>query len=87
MSTIDATANSDWPIPTVSTMTTSNPAASTRVMVCAVVRATPPSVPAVGDGRTNARASTANDGIRVLSPSTLPPVRTLDGSMASTPTR
>ena len=52
-----------------------------------VARATPPRVPADGDGRMNAFGSVDSRAIRVLSPSTEPPVRTLDGSTASTPTR
>ena len=53
-STIAATATSDWPTPTVSTSTTSKPAASQSSIASRVRRATPPSVPPVGDGRTNA---------------------------------
>ena len=37
-------------------------------IVSRVARATPPSVPAVGDGRMNAFGSTASRAIRVLSP-------------------
>ena len=46
-----ATVTSDWPTPTVSTSTTSYPAASSTIMACVVARATPPRVPAVGEGR------------------------------------
>ena len=46
-----ATVISDWPTPTVSTSTTSYPPASSTSIACAVARATPPSVPAVGEGR------------------------------------
>lgn len=46
------TAVSDWPTPTVSTRTTSYPAASTTTMASRVARATPPRVPAVGEGLT-----------------------------------
>lgn len=49
--------------------------------------ATPPSVPAVGEGRTKAAGSTASRSIRVLSPRMEPPVRLEDGSTASTATR
>ena len=60
MSTILATAVSDWPTPTVSTRITSYPAASSNTMVSRVAFATPPSVPEVGDGRMNAFGSTGN---------------------------
>ena len=46
-----ATVTSDWPTPTVSTSTTSYAAASSTVIACTVARATPPSVPADGEGR------------------------------------
>src|SRR3984957_8545212 len=52
-----------------------------------VARATPPRVPAVGDGRTKAAGSVASLVMRVLSPRMLPPVRVDDGSTASTATR
>jgi len=87
VSTIPATVTSDCPTPTVSTSTTSYAAASRTAIACAVARATPPRVPADGEGRMKACGSTESDAIRVLSPSTEPPVRTDDGSTASTPTR
>ena len=46
-----ATVTSDWPTPTVSTSTTSYPAASSTTIAWVVARATPPSVPALGEGR------------------------------------
>ncbi len=52
-----------------------------------VAFATPPSVPAEGEGRTKAAGSTARRSIRVLSPRMEPPVRLEDGSTASTATR
>ena len=82
-----ATVTSDWPTPTVSTNTTSKPAASTTTIVSRVARATPPRTPDDGDGRMNARSSTDSRDIRVLSPRMLPPVRVDDGSTASTATR
>ncbi len=82
-----ATATSDWPTPTVSTITTSNPAASQSSIASRVRRATPPRVPAVGDGRTNAESERVSSPMRVLSPRIEPPVRVLDGSTASTATR
>ena len=51
---MSATATSDWPTPTVSTSTTSKPAASHSSIASRVRRATPPSVPPVGDGRMKA---------------------------------
>ena len=51
VSTIPATVTSDWPTPTVSTSTTSYPAASSTSIAWVVARATPPSVPADGEGR------------------------------------
>ena len=51
MSTIPDTVISDWPTPTVSTSTTSYAAASSTAIDWTVARATPPRVPAVGEGR------------------------------------
>ena len=87
MSIMAATATSDWPTPTVSTSTTSKPAASHTSSASRVRRATPPSVPRVGDGRTNASGERASCSMRVLSPRIEPPLRWLDGSTASTATR
>ena len=87
VSTIPATVTSDWPTPTVSTSTTSYAAASSTAIACTVARATPPRVPAAGEGRMKASGLADSLAIRVLSPSTEPPVRMLDGSTASTPTR
>ena len=82
-----ATTVSDWPIPTVSTSTTSCPAASRTIIVSLVDRVTPPRVPALGDGRTKAEESFERRGMRVLSPRMLPPVTVLVGSTARTATR
>ncbi len=54
MSTMSATAVSDWPTPTVSTITVSKPAASTSSIVSRVRRATPPKVAPAGEGRMKA---------------------------------
>ena len=86
MSVMAATAASDCPTPTVSTMTTSNPAASTIRIVSRVRRATPPRDVPDGDGRMNARESAASRSIRVLSPRIEPPLTAEDGSTASTAT-
>ena len=84
---MSATASSDCPTPTVSTRTTSKPAASQSSMASRVRRATPPNVPPLGDGRMNACGSRASSSMRVLSPRIEPPDRLLDGSTASTATR
>ena len=81
---MECTAVSDCPTPTVSTNTTSNPAASHNTILSRVFRATPPSEPAEGDGRMNAFFATESSSIRVLSPRILPLVRSLLGSMAKT---
>ncbi len=86
VSTMPATATSDWPTPTVSTITTSYPPASTSSIDSRVARATPPRWPPLGDGLMNAWSLTASAAIRVRSPSIDPPVRVLDGSTASTAT-
>ena len=85
MSTMSATVTSDWPTPTVSTSTTSYAGRLEHArIVSRVARATPPSVPAVGEGRMKACGSAASRAIRVLSPRIEPPVRVEDGSTAST---
>ena len=84
MSTMSATAVSDWPTPTVSTSTVSKPAASTSSMASRVRRATPPRVVPAGDGRMNAASRRDSSSMRVLSPRIEPPPRLDDGSTAST---
>src|SRR5262245_18638092 len=86
-STMEATATSDCPTPTVSTRTTSYPAASHTIIASRVRRVTPPSEPAAGLGRMKASGAAASRGMRVLSPRMLPPERALDGSTARTATR
>ena len=83
-STIEWTAVSLCPTPTVSTNILSNPAASHNTMVSRVLRATPPSDPADGLGRMKALGCTARRSMRVLSPRMLPLVRSELGSMART---
>ena len=85
-SVMSQTAVSDWPMPTVSTSTTSKPAASHSSMVSRVLAATPPSVPEEGEGRMKALSDAASRAIRVLSPRIEPPVRAEEGSTASTAT-
>ena len=84
MSTMSATAVSDCPTPTVSTITVSKPAASTSSMVSRVRRATPPKVAPAGDGRMKAAGRRDSSSMRVLSPRIEPPPRLDEGSMAST---
>ena len=83
-STIEWTAVSLCPTPTVSTNIVSNPAASQRTIVSRVLRATPPKEPADGEGRMKAFFSRDKASIRVLSPRMLPFERSLLGSIAST---
>jgi len=82
-----ATAVSLWPTPTVSTITTSWPAASSTIIASRVCAVTPPSVPPVGLGRMKALGSTDSRSMRVLSPRIEPPDTLDDGSTASTATR
>ena len=64
---------------------TSNPAASHRMIVSRVLRATPPSDPAEGEGRMKTLGLDEMLSImRVLSPRIEPPLRSELGSMAST---
>src|SRR5262245_43604346 len=84
MSTMSATAVSDWPTPTVSTISVSKPAASASSMASRVRRATPPKVAPAGEGRMKAAWRRDSSSIRVLSPRIEPPPRLDEGSMAST---
>ena len=86
-STIECTAVSLCPTPTVSTKIVSKPAASQSTIVSRVLRATPPSDPAEGLGRMKAFFSRESCSIRVLSPRILPPERSLLGSIARTARR
>ena len=86
-STMEWQAVSLWPTPTVSTNILSKPAASQRIIVSRVFRATPPKEPAEGLGRMNESGCTASFSMRVLSPRMLPLVRSLEGSMANTASR
>ena len=83
-STIECTAVSDCPTPTVSMKMTSNPAASHSTIVSRVFRATPPSDPAEGEGLTKTEGLLQMLSMRVLSPRIEPPLRSDEGSMAST---
>ena len=81
---MEETAVSDCPTPTVSTIIVLNPAASQSMIVSRVFLATPPSVPAAGEGLIKALGSMLNLSILVLSPRILPRVCSLLGSIAST---
>ena len=83
-STIECTAVSDCPTPTVSINIVSKPAASHNIIVCRVFFATPPNEPAEGEGLIKALGSFANSSILVLSPRMLPFVISLLGSTAKT---
>ncbi len=63
---------------------TSKPAASHSTIVSRVLRATPPSDPAEGEGRTNTSGLLQMLSMRVLSPRIEPPLRSELGSIAST---
>ena len=63
---------------------TSNPAASHSTIVSRVFRATPPSDPAEGEGLTKTEGLLQMLSMRVLSPRIEPPLRSDEGSMAST---
>ena len=86
-STISATRDSLWPTPTVSTKTTSNPAASRTTIVSLLLWVTPPKSPEAGEGRINAALLDESRSMRVLSPRIEPPETELDGSTARTATR
>mmetsp|Transcript_19185 Transcript_19185/g.66513 ORF Transcript_19185/g.66513 Transcript_19185/m.66513 type:complete len:222 (+) Transcript_19185:26-691(+) len=77
-------ASSDWPAPTLSTMTTSWPAHSQSATAACVCAATPPRWPFAGDGRTKVRRPSS--GMRARSPRMEPPSRRDDGSIARTAT-
>ena len=62
------------------------PAASHSSIASRVRCATPPAIPREGDGRMKAISLAASVGMRVLSPSMLPPEIWLLGSIASTAT-
>ena len=75
------------PTPTVSTRTTSQPAASSTASAWGVAAARPPRCPRVAIDRMNTPASVACSSIRTRSPSSAPPENGDEGSTASTPTR
>ena len=83
-STIECTAVSLCPTPTVSTKILSKPAASQSMIVSRVLRATPPNEPADGLGRIKDFGWTDSFSMRVLSPKILPLERSLLGSIAKT---
>src|SRR4051812_28107151 len=81
------TSTSDWPTPTVSMRTTSQPTASSTRSACGAAAASPPRWPRVAIDRMKTPGSVAWSCIRTRSPSSAPPLNGEDGSTASTPTR
>ena len=86
VSTMPATVTSDWPTPTVSTRTRSNPAASSTTIAWAVALATPPRCPRRGGPHERPRVGGQRRHPRLV-PQHRPPVRTDEGSTARTPIR
>ncbi len=82
-----ATSISDWPTPTVSISTTSQPAASRTRSAWGVVADSPPRWPREAIDRMKTPSSVACCCMRMRSPSSAPPEKGDDGSTASTPTR
>ena len=67
-------ATSDYPIPTVSIITQSQPVCSHNVITSLVFNAIPPKNPLVGLGLMNAESYLESSSILVLSPKIEPPV-------------
>jgi len=86
VSTMPATVTSDWPTPTVSTRTTSQPAASSTRSACGVDQASPPRCPRLAIDRMKTPSSRVCSIMRMRSPRIAPPEKALDGSTATTPT-
>ena len=87
VSAAPATSTSDWPTPTVSTRTTSKPAAVEHAQRLRDATARPPRCPRVAIDRMKTPGSVACSCIRTRSPSSAPPENGDDGSTASTATR
>ena len=85
-SAIPVTSTSLWPAPTVSTKTTSFPAASRRSTACKVVSASPPRCPRVPIDRMYTPGSKKWSVRRILSPRSAPREKGLEGSTDTTPT-
>ena len=81
-----AISTSSWPTPTVSTMTTSLPKASSSSTTSSVLRASPPMTPRVAMLRMKTPESLCSSIIRTRSPRMAPPVNGLVGSTATMPT-
>src|ERR1051325_5561554 len=86
LSAMPVTASSDWPTPTVSMRSRSNPLASRTSSTSRVLVARPPSEPRVAMERMYTPGSSATVSIRIRSPSRAPPEKGLVGSTARTPT-
>ena len=87
VSAVPATSTSDCPTPTVSSSTTSQPAASSTRSACGAAHDSPPRWPREAIERMKTSGSAAWSDIRIRSPSSAPPENGDDGSTASTPTR
>ena len=87
VSASEAISTSACPTPTVSTRTTSQPAASSTRSACGTAADSPPSWPREAIDRMKTPSSVAWSCIRTRSPSSAPPENGEDGSTASTPTR
>ncbi len=79
-------STSDWPAPTVSTITTSFPEASKIFTASFVALAKAPTLPRVAILRIKTPSSVLSSCMRTRSPKKAPPVKGLDGSTATTPT-
>ena len=77
---------SAWPTPTVSTNTSSRPAASSSSAACNAASESPPSAPRLAIERMNTPGSRKCSPRRMRSPSSAPCVNGEDGSIDSTPT-
>ena len=77
---------SAWPTPTVSTNTSSRPAASSSSAACSAASDRPPSAPRLAIERMNTPWSRKCSVRRMRSPSSAPCVNGEDGSIDSTPT-
>ena len=86
VSAADAMSTSIWPTPTVSMMTTPNPAAPSRRTASGTASERPPRCPRVAMERMKTVGSSACWPIRTRSPRMAPPLNGEVGSTASTAT-
>ncbi len=78
-------STSSWPTPTVSTITLSNPAASSIATASTVERDNPPKLPRVAIERIKMFLSVPSADILILSPKIAPPENGDEGSMQTIP--